>query len=337
MRFLASLALLAIGFGAGWTFRDSQPADGPSRAAPQEAARTTEPAVEETPEDLPPAYAPKKGAPTPSAETVAGDSTSLTAPEAKGEDEPEVEQDPEAAKLAKFMRSMLPLLKMQSVSEGRAMARELAELLQLDERREKQLAELFAKDKVRKLEEGLLPMLEGKKPDETMLANMQETDGMTKTLQDEMIRVLNANEMDTVRSHYREQREEARRQAVEAQIKGLAIPDLTTDQERELRAVLTAENEQRANIQNGPTSGAGSGFGMKMTSSLSKDGMVEALDESYREHRERVARFLSTEQLAHLDKRHELDREEAKATAGMMGGLMGAISVGRSEPPKEDG
>ena len=65
--------------------------------------------------------------------------------------------------------------------------------------------------------------------------------------------------------------------------------------------------------------------------------MVEALDESYREHRERVARFLSNEQLAHLDKLHELDREEAKAAAGMMGGMMGAISVGRKEAPKKEG
>jgi len=340
MRFLASLALLAVGFGVGWTFRDSQTVDGPSRAERKEASRS--PVVTESPAATEPAVIPPQshphGPPPPPPPAVDPDPEAEPATAAPTEPADAPESDEEAKKLAKFMRGMLPLMKMQSTREGRVEARKLAELLKLDEHREKQIAELIATDKVRKLEEGLLPMLEGKEPDEAMLANMQETDGMTKALQDDLALVLNANELDTVKTHYREEREEMQRQAVESQIKGLAIPELTADQERELRAVLTAENDARASIQNGPTSSSGNGFRMKMKSSLSGDGMVEALDESYREQREKLARFLSTEQLAHLDKRHELDREEAKATAGMMGGLMGAIAVRTSsEEPKKEG
>jgi len=336
MRFLAALALLAIGFGAGWTFRDSNAPDAPVRAERQEASRGSEAKADETPEAPPPGYT---STPAPEAPSLAGDEqpdTPTEEPDPVASPESE-EPDPEAKKLATFMRSMLPLLKMQSVREGRDEASELAKLLGLDEYREKQIAEAIANDKVRKLEEGVIPILEGKEADEEMIANLSETDGMTGALEKDLALVLNTHELDTVKTHYREQHEKSRREAIDAEVKGLAIPDLSEDQERELRTLLKAEQGDGVSMSSGTSTSSKSGFRMKMTKSLSKDGIVESLDDEYKQRREKLAVFLSTEQLAHLDKQHEEEREEAKAAAGMMGGLFGAISVGTKTETSKDG
>ena len=50
--------------------------------------------------------------------------------------------------------------------------------------------------------------------------------------------------------------------------------------------------------------------------------------------RESLAGFLSTEQLAHLDKQHEEERKEAEAAAGMMGGMFGAFMT--SAPSRQE-
>ena len=71
-----------------------------------------------------------------------------------------------------------------------------------------------------------------------------------------------------------------------------------------------------------------------MTNSMSKDGIVKGLDEDYKTRRESLTGFLSTEQLAHLDKRHEEERKEAEATAGAIGGMFGAFMT--STPSKSE-
>jgi len=313
MKLLAAIALVLIGGAAGWFLRDSQ-----DQSAQVRSGRTAQMRETPAPEATPPAQKP------------AGDAAVKTpsAPDVTKPDEKADEIDPEMKQFATLMKSMLPLIKISGKRDAVNKAAELAELLGLDEFRQKQLAEALEKDSVRKIEEGLLPMLEGKEPDEAMLANLQEKDGMTKALQDDMALILNNSEMEQVRTHYREQEAKQVAESIEHEIVSLGIPDLSKDQEDQLRALLRAEHEVDQNdspqtVADVKRKMQGSGVGS------SKESMLAALDESYNKRRAELSVFLTPVQLAYMDKQHAEERKEREAMAGAMGGMFGGFMTAR--------
>jgi hypothetical protein len=332
---VAAVVLLGLGIAAGYFLRASEEETDKPRA--QRAASHRETPEDTGPRREPPAPPPDVATETDraSASETAGDTDEIATPGEKNE-----QADPEKATEAKdekqamlaFLKGALPLIKASSQQDAIREAAELAVLLKLAPHREKQLADVLAKEAAREIE-AIIPLLEGEEPDPAALMDMAETDGMSGALQRDLGLILNANEMDGVREHYRRKEEEARKEQIESEIDDLALPDLTDDQRGRLREVIRAEVDGEADDQ--PVSGEA--LRGKLDEQLSKEGIVAAMEERHRSRREKLAAFLTPDQLRRLDAHHEAEKKNAELAAGMFGAMIGFKTRVAPSTPEEEG
>ncbi|MEM8884293.1 MAG: hypothetical protein AAGD14_09505 [Planctomycetota bacterium] len=298
MRILIAIALVLIGTAVGWFLRGA--VDAPPTRAHRTDRGASEPVVVVRSSPM------TESAPAPS-EPAREDPDPEPERETRPASDPESKPDPEQAKMAKIFRGMLPIMRMQFAREAKEEAAQLRERLGLTDEQEKKFAEILRAFRLRAIEEGVLPLMEGVEPTPETYALLQTQDGIAPALETELGTALSAHQIERYKEHNREVAAKQRAEEVEESFKALAIPDLDEEQARQVRAVLDVELRERG----GQAGMSGGGFSFRMKSD---ESVQSSPAERLQKRRERLAPFLRPDQLEHLDRMHAEELESIAAS-----------------------
>ncbi|MCZ6788208.1 MAG: hypothetical protein O7E54_13695, partial [Planctomycetota bacterium] len=252
-------------------------------------------------------------------ETPRGNAETTPVPVPAEQAEEAEAKEKKADPMMNFLKAASPLMKRSAERNAKEKAAALAKLLNLAPHRAKQLEELMDKHALKK-DVKMQPLFDGGELDPADLMELRESeDGIPVGLERDLATVLNGNEVDQVKEHYREEKERKLEARVESEFEGLALTDLTEEQRVRLREVLRAEaTDESAKKDQMPMSAKG------LKEMMSEKGLVTQLEKRYAARREKLAGFLSSEQLAQADKMHKAELEDAKAAMSIFGGFLAA-------------
>jgi len=325
---LASAVFFAAGLGTGYIYWGSD--DAPPRTV---ATAPSEPA----PMAVPPRTAERELASAKEAPSVparpAESGGGAGADAAAAPQPPEASAKKPGGGLDAAIGDMMPLLKHSMESDARERARKLAQELKLPPERAKQLADVMAKHASSGLEV-LQKVSDGDETAMTMLGESTfDSDALSPALERDLEGVLTPAEMEGVREHYRKQREESIRQQVESEFDELDLPNLDEPQAAKLREVLRGELEEGGNHGSVMVRAFGEGMDKPQDPNApeanASDLLVKSMEAAHQARRDKLAPFLSAEQLKRLDEAHARKVEETKAFSKLIGGVAGGKVSGR--------
>jgi hypothetical protein len=303
MKNLQSIALLILGFAAGFLARDLTLEKPRSRTPAPVSAASPQPPAPAFPAEVSVAPAPEATSPAPP-----------PTPASPPADAPEPE-DP----LRELTQAQIPAMRAFASGQAKHRAELLAARLRLDPARAARLAQVFADEAARQVDLAFGMFFGDVELDPDLLLALWGGPGaLTPELERELAAFLGTDEIVATREFVKREQERQREQAIDMQVAMLGIPDLTDDQRTRVREVFgdmgayAADMTRFAKVMREPGS-----FERVFTEA----GMREIMEEGFRVRREKMRGILNAAQMERYARYEDLLVKQALMGAQMFKSL----------------
>ncbi|MHC4340295.1 MAG: hypothetical protein ACYSX0_08805 [Planctomycetota bacterium] len=307
MRIVGIVALLLIGFVAGWVVRDVTREEARQRTPKSETRTLRGPVVVETEGDAS-AVATPEAAPDPVSPEAAT--------EVAGEQPGEAEEDP----IEKWVRAQSTQWKawasMQSGQRIEALLKELG----FDEATAQAIEEAIAKEAERQTERAIQMFLGEEAVDPDAFGYfMGLPPELSPELERELATFLNDAEIDELRQGFKKTHDKQMRNLADMQIGMMPIPDMTTNQRQRMQGLFSSKNLMAEQLTQFAEFTSDRG---KMRELIQGKALNEAMERQFAPTRDRVKEILTPQQMEGYRKYEQMLIQQAEVGIKMFGALL---------------